>query len=205
MPRDSTAGAEGVEDTVSTRANAGHPDLRHHRHRPSEKPRQRTDLPRVSHPFLLVDPKDARTSTSTSRAALAGPLGERAPGCVGGMPARDPEHGLVPHRGHQGPAGSPERQPSSSSPRIFNDLVAPPKHGEEPEDSIATARKLPAAQGPREGGPVIAGRRGVHTSRPARPDDAGQLRQRCSASRSVHCIARVRPSLVTPTVEVGSA
>src|SRR5207248_1233660 len=44
------------------------------------------------------------------------------------------------------PLAHPDQAAIVSSPRIFNDLVAPPRHGETPEDSAAAAKEAAAAR-----------------------------------------------------------
>ena len=68
---------------------------------------------------------------------------EELPGCVDAAPARDPNSALFRIEVIRVPIANPERAAIVSSPRIFNDLKAPPMHGLAPEDKemVAAAKK----------------------------------------------------------------
>jgi hypothetical protein len=66
------------------------------------------------------------------------------PGCVSA--ATDPNSALFRIEVIKVPLAHPEQAAIVSSPRIFNDLVAPPKHGETPADSAAAAKELAEAK-----------------------------------------------------------
>jgi hypothetical protein len=56
------------------------------------------------------------------------------PGCVGGEPGENPNTALFRIEVIRVPLANPERAAIVSSPRIFDDLVAPPRHGPSPAD-----------------------------------------------------------------------
>jgi len=92
---------------------------------------------------VLVDPKD----TANVYVYISGSSRVRSPselaGCVSAMPAQDPNSALFRIEIIKVPLAHPEQAAIVSSPRIFDDLVAPAQHGEAPED-IATAAKAAA-------------------------------------------------------------
>jgi hypothetical protein len=47
------------------------------------------------------------------------------------------------------PLAHPEQAAIVNSPRIFNDLAAPPVHGQAPEDSVAALPRAGRREGPR--------------------------------------------------------
>ncbi|NNF04374.1 MAG: hypothetical protein HKN17_07905 [Rhodothermales bacterium] len=59
---------------------------------------------------------------------------EELPGCVSAMPDEDPNSALFRIEVIQVPLANPEQAAIVSSPRIFEDLVAPPEHGPSPAD-----------------------------------------------------------------------
>jgi len=150
-------GTEGVKDTVSTQRLRGIrifdiSDIAH------PKNVGNVQTCRGSHTHsLLVDPKDPENVyvyiSGSSQVRSASEL----PGCVGGMPSQNPNSAWFRIEVIKVPLAHPEQAAIVSSPRIFNDLVAPPKHGESPEDSIATAQKLAAAKAAGEFIAVIPG------------------------------------------------
>ncbi len=62
---------------------------------------------------------------------------EELPGCSGMMPEDDPNSALFRIEVIQVPLAHPEQAAIVSSPRIFEDLVAPPTHGLAPDDLAA--------------------------------------------------------------------
>ena len=88
---------------------------------------------------LLVDPKDAENVYIY----ISGSADVRSPseleGCVKAMPDKDQNSALFRIEVIKVPLAHPEQAAIVSSPRIFNDLIAPPKHGAAPEDIAATA------------------------------------------------------------------
>ncbi|HEY5939768.1 MAG TPA: hypothetical protein VIT87_03025 [Gemmatimonadales bacterium] len=65
-------------------------------------------------------------------------------GCVSAP--KDPNSALFRIEVIKVPLAQPAQARIVSSPRIFNDLVAPPTHGDAPEDSIAAAKALAEAK-----------------------------------------------------------
>jgi LVIVD repeat len=102
---------------------------------------------------LLVDPKDP----DNVYVYISGSAGIRSPnelaGCVRATPDQDPNSALFRIEVIKVPLAHPEQAAIVSSPRIFNDLVAPPRHGDAPED-IAAAKKA-AAEARARGGFVV--------------------------------------------------
>jgi len=62
---------------------------------------------------------------------------EELEGCSGVLPSDDPNSALFRIEVIRVPLANPERAEIVSSPRIFNDLVAPPTHGLAPDDLAA--------------------------------------------------------------------
>jgi len=60
---------------------------------------------------------------------------EELPGCSSALPEEDPNSALFRIEVIQVPLANPERAAIVSSPRIFEDLVAPPEHGMAPADA----------------------------------------------------------------------
>ncbi|MEZ4416187.1 MAG: hypothetical protein R3E10_10620 [Gemmatimonadota bacterium] len=83
---------------------------------------------------VLADPNDKdNVYIYVSGSAPVRPSDE-LPGCSGGMPDEDPNSALFRIEVIRVPLAHPEQAAIVSSPRIFNDLVAPPTHGLAPED-----------------------------------------------------------------------
>jgi hypothetical protein len=96
---------------------------------------------RGSHTHTIVeDPKDPENVYIY----ISGSAGVRSPselpGCSSLQPSQDPNSSLFRIEVIKVPLAHPEQAAIVSSPRIFNDLVAPPVHGEAPQD-IARARQ----------------------------------------------------------------
>ncbi|MEO8479004.1 MAG: hypothetical protein ABI542_05165 [Gemmatimonadota bacterium] len=91
---------------------------------------------------VLVDPKDKENVY----VYISGSSGVRSdkelPGCVSDSPDKNPNSALFRIEVIKVPVAHPERAAIVSSPRIFNDLVAPPNHGASPAD----AREMAAAR-----------------------------------------------------------
>ena len=68
------------------------------------------------------------------------------PGCVRETPDKDPNSALFRIEVIKVPLARPEQAAIVSSPRIFNDLVAPPVHAEAPEDIAAAAKAAAEAR-----------------------------------------------------------
>jgi LVIVD repeat-containing protein len=139
-------GTEGVEDTVSTQRLRG---LRIFDISDIAHPRNVGNVQtcRGSHTHtVLVDPKDpANVYVYISGSAPVRSKSE-LPGCVAGMLSKDPNSAWFRIEVIKVPLAHPEQAAIVSSPRIFNDLVAPPKHGEAPEDSVAAAKEVAEAK-----------------------------------------------------------
>ena len=95
---------------------------------------------------LLVDPDDK----ANVYVYISGSAGVRSPselpGCSDMAPSEDPNSALFRIEVIKVPLAHPEQAAIVSSPRIFNDLVAPPRHGEAPEDIAAQKRRLDEAR-----------------------------------------------------------
>jgi len=92
---------------------------------------------------VLVDPKDnANVYVYVSGSAGVRPEAEMA-GCVAAAPDKDQNSALFRIEVIKVPLAHPEQAAIVSSPRIFNDLVAPARHGDAPED-VAAAAKIAA-------------------------------------------------------------
>jgi hypothetical protein len=147
-------GTQGVEDSVSTDRLRGIrifdiSDIAHPRNVGN------VQTCRGSHTHsLLVDPKDpANVYVYISGSSPVRSSKELA-GCATGMPSKDPNSAWFRIEVIKVPLAHPEQAAIVSSPRIFDKLVAPPKHGEAPEDSIANAKKVAEAKA--KGGFVVS-------------------------------------------------
>jgi hypothetical protein len=93
---------------------------------------------------VLYDPKDPENVY----VYISGSAGVRSPnelaGCVRLTPDKDPNSALFRIEVIKVPLAHPEQAAIVSSPRIFNDLTAPARHGESPED-VAEAKAAAAA------------------------------------------------------------
>ena len=133
-------GTEGVKDTVSKDRLRG---LRIFDIRDIKNPRNVGNVQtcRGSHTHtLLVDPKDK----DNVYIYISGSAGVRSPnelaGCSKLTPDKDPNSALFRIEVIKVPLAHPEKAAIVSSPRIFNDLVAPPKHGLSQADSMEMAQ-----------------------------------------------------------------
>ncbi|MEA2723509.1 MAG: hypothetical protein QOH59_1280, partial [Gemmatimonadales bacterium] len=136
-------GTQGIEDTVSTERLRG---LRIYDISDIAHPRNVGNVQtcRGSHTHtLLVDPKDRQNVY----VYISGQAPVRSPselaGCVSAP--KDPNSALFRIEVIKVPLAQPNQARIVSSPRIFNDLVAPPTHGDAPEDSIAEAKAVAEA------------------------------------------------------------
>ncbi|MFL5401753.1 MAG: LVIVD repeat-containing protein [Gemmatimonadales bacterium] len=139
-------GTEGVQDTVSTERLRGIRifDIRDIAH---PKSVGNVQTCRGSHTHtLLVDPKDPEnvyiyvSGSSPVRSA------SELPGCTTGMLSKDPNSAWFRIEVIKVPLAHPEQARIVSSPRIFNDLVAPRRHGQTPADSVENAKELADAK-----------------------------------------------------------
>ena len=86
---------------------------------------------------LLKDPEDDdNVYVYVSGSAPVRPS-EELPGCVSASPDEDPNSALFRIEVIKVPLAHPEQAAIVSSPRIFNDLTAPPSHGLAPDDRAA--------------------------------------------------------------------
>ncbi|HET6577540.1 MAG TPA: hypothetical protein VFG66_04420 [Gemmatimonadales bacterium] len=139
-------GTQGVQDTVSAARLRGLrifdiSDIAH------PKNVGNVQTCRGSHTHtVLVDPKDTENVyvyiSGSSRVRSASEL----PGCVSASPSEDPNSALFRIEVIKVPLAHPEQAAIVSSPRIFNDLVAPPKHGETPQDIAAAKQAADSAR-----------------------------------------------------------
>src|SRR3954463_12321674 len=133
-------GTEGIEDTVSTERLRGLrifdiSDISH------PKNVGNVQTCRGSHTHtVLVDPRDTTNVyvyiSGTSRVRSSSELA----GCTDSLPSQDPNSALFRIEVIKVPVAHPEQAAIVSSPRIFNDLLAPPRHGETPADLAAAKR-----------------------------------------------------------------
>ncbi len=102
---------------------------------------------RGSHTHTVVsDPKDpANVYIYVSGSAPVRSSSE-LPGCSSLWPDEDPNSALFRIEVIKVPLAHPEQAAIVSSPRIFHDLVAPPTHGDAPEDIAAAARRVAEAR-----------------------------------------------------------
>ncbi len=139
-------GTEGVKDTVSTERLRG---LRIFDITDITNPKNVGNVQtcRGSHTHsVLADPKD----TENVYVYISGSSVVRSPselaGCANTLPAEDSSSALFRIEVIKVPLAHPEQAAIVSSPRIFNDLVAPARHGEAPEDSAANAKEVATAR-----------------------------------------------------------
>ncbi|HEX6599778.1 MAG TPA: hypothetical protein VF034_10690 [Gemmatimonadaceae bacterium] len=147
-------GTEGVKDTVSKERLRG---LRIFDISDIEHPRNVGNVQtcRGSHTHtVLVDPKDPDNVyvyiSGSSRVRSPNEL----PGCIAASPDEDPNSALFRIEVIKVPVAHPEQAAIVSSPRIFNGLVEPPRHGEAPADAAANAKAVAAAKA--SGGYVVS-------------------------------------------------
>ena len=134
---------------------------------------------RGSHTHTVVtDPKDG----DNVYIYISGAAGVRSPselpGCSSLQPDEDPNSALFRIEVIKVPLAHPEQAAIVSSPRIFDDLVAPPVHGEAPQD-IAAAKK--AADSVRAAGGFTATVHGMEMPLP--PQFAAMLLDSVVAAR----------------------
>jgi hypothetical protein len=139
-------GTEGVQDTVSKDRLRG---IRIFDISDIANPKNVGNVQtcRGSHTHtVLVDPKDP----DNVYVYISGSARVRSPselaGCVNATPDQDPNSALFRIEVIKVPLAHPEQAAIVSSPRIFQDLVAPPRHGETPEDVAAAAKAAAEAR-----------------------------------------------------------
>jgi hypothetical protein len=95
---------------------------------------------------VLVDPKD----TENVYVYISGSSSVRSPnelpGCVNAAPDKDPNSALFRIEVIRVPLANPAAAAIVSSPRIFADLKAPPRHGAAPTERAAAAQTIAAAR-----------------------------------------------------------
>jgi len=130
-------GTQGVHDTVSTERLRG---LRIFDISDITHPRNVGNVQtcRGSHTHsVLVDPRD----TANVYVYISGTAPVRSPselaGCSDLPPSEDPNSALFRIEVIKVPLAHPEQAAIVSSPRIFDELTAPPTHGEAPQDVAA--------------------------------------------------------------------
>ena len=139
-------GTQGVEDTVSSDRLRGIrifdiSDISHPRNVGN------VQTCRGSHTHsLLVDPNDPENVYVYISGSSPVRSSNELPGCRTGMPSKDPNSAWFRIEVIKVPVANPERAAIVSSPRIFQDLVAPPRHGDTREDSIAQAKNVAEAK-----------------------------------------------------------
>ncbi len=151
-------GTQGVPDTVSHDRLRG---IRIFDIADIANPRHITDVQtcRGSHTHTVVT---SPTDTANVYIYVSGSAPVRSPnelpGCSAAPPDSNPNTALFRIEVIQVPLAHPEQARIVSSPRIFNDLTEPARHGETPEDIAAAAREAAAE---RAKGGFTAMRRGV--------------------------------------------
>ena len=80
---------------------------------------------------------------------------EELPGCSGAPPDEDPNTALFRIEVIRVPLADPASAAIVSSPRIFEDLVAPPRHGPSPADAEAAEQQRAMAEAAREQGAFV--------------------------------------------------
>jgi hypothetical protein len=139
-------GSEGVTDTVSKARLRGVrifdiTDITHPRNVGN------VQTCRGSHTHtVLVDPKDTANVYVYISGSSQVRSSEELPGCVAAQPSQDPNSALFRIEVIKVPLAHPEQAAIVSSPRIFHDLVAPPKHGEAPQDIAANKQEVAKAR-----------------------------------------------------------
>ncbi|MEX2154334.1 MAG: hypothetical protein WD825_13425 [Gemmatimonadaceae bacterium] len=146
-------GAQGVRDTVSAERLRG---LRIFDISDIANPKYIANVQtcRGSHTHTVVeDPKD-RENIYVYISGSAGVRSPRElPGCSALTPDQDPNSSLFRIEVIRVPLATPTNAAIASSPRFFNNLVAPPRHGDAPED--IAARKKAVADAKASGGFVV--------------------------------------------------
>jgi hypothetical protein len=137
-------GTQGVEDTVSSVRLRGIrifdiSDISH------PKNVGNVQTCRGSHTHtVLVDPKDKENIYVYISGSSEVRSPSELPGCVSAP--NDPNSALFRIEVIKVPLAHPEQAAIVSSPRIFQDLKAPPKHGEAPEDIAAEKKAMAEAE-----------------------------------------------------------
>jgi len=119
------------------------------------------DITDIAHPKYVTNVQTCRgshthtvvtdpTDTANIYIYVSGTASVRSPtelaGCSGARPEQDSSTALFRIEVIQVPLAAPERAHIVSSPRIFGGLVAPPEHGESPDDIAAAAQTAAVAR-----------------------------------------------------------
>ena len=139
-------GTQGVEDSVSQDRLRG---LRIFDISDIANPRNVGNVQtcRGSHTHsVLVDPKDKENVYVYISGSAPVRSPSELPGCISAMPSQDPNTAWFRIEVIKVPLANPARAAVVSSPRIFDGLVAPPKHGDTREDSLAHAQIVEEAK-----------------------------------------------------------
>jgi len=160
-------GMQGVPDTVSNERARG---IRVIDMSDPDHPRYVATVQtcRGSHTHTLVtDPNDASNIYVYVSGSASVRSSRELPGCSDALPEEDPNSALFRIEVIQVPLAHPEQAHIVSSPRIFDSLTAPAKHGEMPADiaardsaraAAARAGNAAAARGGRPFNPALAQR-----------------------------------------------
>ncbi|HUK64926.1 MAG TPA: hypothetical protein VLV15_16425, partial [Dongiaceae bacterium] len=95
---------------------------------------------------VVTDPHDTTTIYIYVSGTAQVRSGSELAGCSSQMPDQDTSSALFRIEVIRVPLAHPEQAAIVSSPRIFNDLAAPARHGEAPEDVTAAARAAAQAR-----------------------------------------------------------
>ncbi len=139
-------GTQGVQDTVSTDRLRG---LRIFDISDVTRPRNVGNVQtcRGSHTHTVVeDPNDQQNVYVYISGSAPVRSPSELPGCVGAAPEEDPSSALFRIEVIKVPLAHPEQAAIVSSPRIFENLEAPPKHGEAPQDIAEQQREVAATR-----------------------------------------------------------
>ncbi|MCU0647523.1 MAG: hypothetical protein MUF00_05980 [Gemmatimonadaceae bacterium] len=83
---------------------------------------------------VLADPKDKENVYVYISGSAGVRSEEEMPGCSRGLPSENPNSAQFRIEVIKVPVAHPEQSAIVNSPRLFQDLVAPPRHGASPED-----------------------------------------------------------------------
>jgi hypothetical protein len=150
-------GGQGVRDTVSKERLRG---LRIFDITDMANPRNVGNVQtcRGSHTHtVVVDPKDSANVYVYISGSSDVRSPSELPGCVRAAPEKDPNSALFRIEVIKVPVAHPEQAAIVSSPRIFNDLTAPARHGPTREDAAASAAAAAEARARGEFTAVIYG------------------------------------------------
>jgi hypothetical protein len=104
---------------------------------------------------VLKDPDDDQNVYIYVSGSAGVRPAEELPGCVAAPPSEDPNSALFRIEVIRVPLANPQMATIVNSPRIFEGLVAPPRHGLSPADEAAAARAREAAERARAEGRFV--------------------------------------------------